>query len=66
MNDLTIYHNPKCSKEPETLALLRARGVEPRIIEYLKTPPTAAELRGDRRQAWHQGRATRPQGRRHL
>lgn len=44
MNDLTIYHNPKCSKSRETLALLRARGVEPRVIEYLKTAPTAAEL----------------------
>jgi arsenate reductase (glutaredoxin) len=45
MNDLTIYHNPKCSKSRETLALLQARGVEPRVIEYLKKPPTAAELR---------------------
>jgi arsenate reductase len=42
---LTIYHNPKCSKSRETLALLRERGVKPRVIEYLKTPPTAAELR---------------------
>jgi arsenate reductase (glutaredoxin) len=42
---LTIYHNPKCSKSRETLALLRAHRVEPRIIEYLKTPPTAAELK---------------------
>ena len=45
MNDLTIYHNPKCSKSRETLALLQARGVEPRVIEYLKSPPAAAELR---------------------
>jgi arsenate reductase len=45
MNDLTIFHNPKCSKSRETLALLRARGIEPRVIEYLKAPPTAAELR---------------------
>ena len=43
-DDLTIYHNPKCSKSRETLALLLGRGVEPRIVEYLKTPPTAAEL----------------------
>ncbi len=42
---VTIYHNPKCSKSRETLALLQSRGVGPRIIEYLKTPPTAAELR---------------------
>ena len=45
MAKLTIYHNPKCSKSRETLALLRAHRVEPRIIEYLKTPPTAAELK---------------------
>ncbi len=42
---VTIYHNPKCSKSRETLALLRGRGVEPRIVEYLKAPPTAAELK---------------------
>jgi len=41
---LTIFHNPKCSKSRETLALLRGRGIEPRIVEYLKTPPTADEL----------------------
>ena len=41
---LTIYHNPKCSKSRETLRLLRGRGIEPRVVEYLKTPPTAAEL----------------------
>ena len=45
MATLTIYHNPKCSKSRETLALLRAHGVKPRIIEYLKTPPTAVELK---------------------
>ena len=44
MGALTIYHNPKCSKSRETLELLRGRGIEPRIVEYLKTPPTAAEL----------------------
>ena len=42
---VSIYHNPKCSKSRETLALLRDRGVEPRIVEYLKAPPTAAELK---------------------
>lgn len=41
---VTIYHNPRCSKSRETLQLLRDRGVEPRIVEYLKTPPDAAEL----------------------
>ena len=40
----TIYHNPQCSKSRQALELLRRRGIEPRIIEYLKTPPTAAEL----------------------
>lgn len=42
---LTIYHNPRCSKSRATLALLRGHGVEPQIIEYLKTPPTVAQLR---------------------
>lgn len=41
-----IYHNPRCGKSRLTLSLLRERGVEPRIIEYLKTPPSAAELKG--------------------
>lgn len=44
--DATIYHNPKCSKSRATLELLRTHGVEPRIIEYLKAPPTAKELKG--------------------
>jgi len=44
MSAVTIYHNPRCSKSRETLELLRSRGVEPTVIEYLKTPPTAAEL----------------------
>jgi len=39
-----IFHNPRCSKSRATLALLREHGVEPEIIEYLKTPPSAAEL----------------------
>jgi len=41
----TIYHNPRCSKSRQTLALLEERGIAPRIVEYLKTPPTAAELK---------------------
>lgn len=41
---VTIYHNPRCSKSRETLALLRERGVEPEVVEYLKTPPNAATL----------------------
>ena len=42
---VTIYHNPRCSKSRQTLALLRERGVEPRIVEYLQTPPEVVELR---------------------
>ena len=42
---ITIYHNPRCSKSREALELLRGRGAEPRIIEYLKDPPMAAELK---------------------
>jgi len=44
MSDLTIYHNPKCTKSRATLALLQERGLQFAVIEYLKTPPTAAEL----------------------
>lgn len=45
MSDFAIYYNPACSKCRATLALLRDRGIEPRVIEYLKSPPTADELR---------------------
>lgn len=41
---VTIYHNPRCSKSRQTLQLLRDKGIEPEIVEYLKTPPTAQEL----------------------
>ncbi|MBL4689982.1 MAG: arsenate reductase (glutaredoxin), partial [Rhodospirillales bacterium] len=40
-----IYHNPRCSKSRQTLALLGEHGVEPEVIEYLETPPSAAELK---------------------
>jgi arsenate reductase len=39
-----IYHNPACGTSRNTLALIRNAGIEPEIIEYLKTPPTRAEL----------------------
>ncbi len=42
---VTIYHNPRCSKSRATLQLLEARGVKPKIVDYLKTPPSAAELK---------------------
>lgn len=44
MSDVTIYHNPRCSKSRQTLELLREQGIDPTVVEYLKTPPTAAEL----------------------
>jgi arsenate reductase len=42
---VTMYHNPRCNTSRKTLALLREKGVEPVIIEYLKTPPSAPELK---------------------
>ena len=42
---VTIYHNPRCSKSRKTLELLRENGIEPSIVEYLKTPPDKAALR---------------------
>jgi arsenate reductase (glutaredoxin) len=42
---VTIYHNPRCSKSRATLALLEARGLKPKIVDYLKTPPSAVELK---------------------
>lgn len=42
---VTIYHNPRCSKSRQTLALLEENSVTPTIVEYLDTPPTAAELK---------------------
>lgn len=41
---VTIYHNPRCSKSRQTLQLLQERGIDLCVIEYLKTPPNAAEL----------------------
>jgi len=42
---VTIYHNPRCNTSRKTLASLREKGVEPQIVEYLKTPYTAAQLK---------------------
>ncbi len=44
MTDLTLYHNPRCSKSRQALALLEARGLQPSIVLYLETPPAADEL----------------------
>ena len=46
MSEVSLYHNPRCSKSRQTLALLEERGIEPEIIEYLKTPPDAATISG--------------------
>ena len=45
MTDITIYHNPSCGTSRNTLALIRHSGVEPHVIEYLKTPPSKERLR---------------------
>lgn len=44
-DNIKIYHNPRCSKSRETLALIKEKGLEPTIIEYLKTSPTVAEIK---------------------
>lgn len=43
--NITIWHNPRCSKSRQTLALLQERGIEPEIRLYLKDPPDAEEIR---------------------
>ena len=45
MKEFIIYHNPRCSKSRQTLQLLREEGIEPTIVEYLKTPLTKEQLR---------------------
>lgn len=42
---MKIYHNPRCSKSREALSLIEKHGLEPEVIEYLKTPPSASELK---------------------
>jgi arsenate reductase len=44
MSKVIIYHNPACGTSRNTLAMIRASGVEPEIIEYLKAPPTREKL----------------------
>mgnify|MGYP000857847787 FL=1 len=43
--NVTLYHNPRCSTSCKALALLQERGLKPRVVEYLKHPPSADELR---------------------
>lgn len=45
MSNITIYHNPKCSTSRNALEMIRASGEEPRIVEYLKNPPSRDELK---------------------
>lgn len=45
MSDITIYHNPRCSKSRQTLALLEEQGIQPNIVLYLDNTPNAAELK---------------------
>ena len=45
MADITIFHNPACGTSRNTLALIRHAGIDPSVIEYLKTPPTKDKLR---------------------
>jgi arsenate reductase len=42
--DVTIYHNPQCGTSRNTLAMIRHAGIEPHVVEYLKTPPSRAQL----------------------
>ncbi|MDR1989097.1 MAG: arsenate reductase, partial [Acidobacteriaceae bacterium] len=42
--DVIIYHNPNCGTSRNTLAMIRAAGIEPHVVEYLKTPPSRAML----------------------
>lgn len=43
--NVTIYHNPRCSKSRAVLALIEEKGIKPRVVEYLADPPSAAELK---------------------
>ena len=45
MSKVTIYHNPRCSKSRQTLALIEAQGITPQVVLYLETPPDAAGLK---------------------
>ena len=46
MSNFTIYHNPRCSKSRQTLALLEEHNITPTIVEYLQNPPDPATLKG--------------------
>ncbi|WP_197383487.1 arsenate reductase (glutaredoxin) [Mycolicibacterium mengxianglii] len=44
VDDATIYHNPRCTTSRKTLDLLREQGIEPKVVQYLKTPPSRSEI----------------------
>lgn len=46
MSEVTIYHNPRCSKSRQTLALLEEHDITPDVVLYLETPPDAKQLKG--------------------
>ena len=46
MSTVTIYHNPRCSKSRNTLALLQENGLQPQVVLYLETPPGSGEIKG--------------------
>jgi arsenate reductase (glutaredoxin) len=46
MSEFTLYHNPRCSKSRQSLQLLEAHGIQPRIVLYLENPPSKAQLQG--------------------
>ena len=45
MSQISIFHNPRCSKSRSALELLEERGIQPNIVRYLETPPSAVELK---------------------
>ncbi|WP_019212103.1 arsenate reductase (glutaredoxin) [Yersinia massiliensis] len=45
MKEVTFYHNPRCSKSRETLALVEQQGIKPQVVLYLETPPSVAALK---------------------
>jgi arsenate reductase len=46
MGQVTIYHNPRCTKSRQTLKLIQDYGIEPTVVDYLKSPPDEETLRG--------------------
>lgn len=64
--DIVIYHNPACGTSRNTLAMIRNAGIEPHVVEYLKTPPARAyqecQERGDEQKGDDHGRALKPLG----